>query len=120
MDIEYKWDDKIGPILYIQIYSKKVGLCLCHRRKDRSVKFFGLEHYFCSRCLGILIGSFLGFFFRFIYTSFPLFFALIMMVPLIIDGFSQLVTLRESTNAIRLITGFLFGFGMTITALFWI
>ena len=41
------------------------------------------------------------------------------MIPLVIDGFSQLLGHRESNNGIRLITGFLFGFGMTIILLFW-
>ena len=119
LKFEYVWDDEIGPILYLYFKHKKIGLCFCHRRKERSIWFFGLENYFCSRCLGILIGLFIGLMCRLYFTSFPVLWAIIMVIPLIVDGFSQLFNYRESNNAIRLITGILFGFGMTILILFW-
>jgi uncharacterized membrane protein len=34
------------------------------------------------------------------------------MVPLSIDSFSQALKYRESNNALRFITGFLFGIGL--------
>ncbi|RPI37830.1 MAG: DUF2085 domain-containing protein [Methanoregulaceae archaeon] len=37
-----------------------VGFCFCHRRKDRSIWFFGREKVLCSRCLGILLGGTAG------------------------------------------------------------
>lgn len=42
--------------------------------------------------------------------------AVVMMIPMIIDGFTQRLTSYESTNFKRFITGFLFGVG--IAALF--
>ena len=36
-----------------------------------------------------------------------------MMLPLIIDGFVQLLTKYESTNIRRLITGIIFGIGLS-------
>lgn len=35
------------------------------------------------------------------------------MVPMIVDGFIQLLTRYESTNPRRCVTGFLFGYGLT-------
>jgi uncharacterized membrane protein len=118
MKFEYIWDEAIGPILYVNFINRKIGLCFCHRRKDRSIWFFGLENFFCSRCLGILLGFFVGSCYRIFFNAFPLISGFILMIPLVIDGFSQLLGHRESNNGIRLITGFLFGFGMTIILLF--
>jgi uncharacterized membrane protein len=36
---------------------------------------------------------------------------LLMMLPMAIDGISQLVGLRESNNVLRFLTGFMFTFG---------
>lgn len=38
---------------------------------------------------------------------------LLCLLPLIIDGFTQLLTKYDSTNLRRLITGTLFGYGLT-------
>lgn len=39
----------------------------------------------------------------------PLVIGVILCLPLVFDGFSQLLGYRESNNLIRFITGFLFG-----------
>lgn len=39
--------------------------------------------------------------------------SVIMMIPMLIDGFTQRLTTYESTNIRRFITGFLFGIGLT-------
>ena len=80
----------------------------CHCRKDRSFYYKGRQFPLCARCTGELIG---------IITSFILFWfwkpsiitSIVMMIPLIVDGFIQLLTKYESTNSKRLITGILFG-----------
>jgi uncharacterized membrane protein len=41
----------------------------------------------------------------------PLIAVLLMMLPMAIDGISQLVGLRESNNVLRFLTGFMFTFG---------
>jgi uncharacterized membrane protein len=41
----------------------------------------------------------------------PLFAGIVMMVPMVIDGTSQLTGFGESNNMLRLLTGFLFTFG---------
>ncbi len=110
--VNYVLNEELGPVLYLTIRKKTLGLCLCHRQEDRSVKFFGIEKYLCSRCLGILLGgissiilNYLGFYLNFI-------FAIILFIPLVIDGSLQFFNMRESNNITRLVTGYLFGFSL--------
>ena len=112
MNLDYFWDRRIGPVLVIRINEHNFGLCLCHRMKERSIWFFGLEKYLCARCLGILLGGLLGILlFRVLYQIPPIG-AFLLLIPMLIDGFSQAFGWRDSTNQLRLITGFLFGLGM--------
>jgi uncharacterized membrane protein len=110
--IQIKWDDEIGPILYLNINNRTFGFCFCHRRKDRTFWFFGLERVFCSRCLGIVVGGTVGILISLLGFRFDALLSLPLLVPLIIDGVSQASGKRESTNLIRFVTGFLFGFGL--------
>ncbi len=81
----------------------------CHGRADRSFFFRGRQFPLCARCTGELIGIlcgvpiavFIG------YPPFPI--TLLLMAPLIGDGFLQQLTPYESNNLKRLITGLLFG-----------
>jgi len=57
---------------YKKMFNKELGFCLCHRLEERSIKFLGLEKYFCSRCLGILLGGFFGAILKIIGIKFPL------------------------------------------------
>lgn len=43
--------------------------------------------------------------------------ALLLMLPLIIDGFTQSLTSYESNNGKRLLTGILFGFALAVLVL---
>lgn len=83
----------------------------CHSRKDRSFYFKGEKFPICARCtgelLGILFSCLLFYFFR---TNIVI--NILIMFPMIIDGFIQLKTSYESTNLKRLISGFLFGYGL--------
>jgi uncharacterized membrane protein len=114
MKCEYTLDEQLGPILYIQIRNRKYGLCFCHRRKDRTIKFFGLENYFCSRCMGLLFGGILGILLMWIHIEIPLILLILLMIPMLVDGFLQLFSLRESNNIIRLTTGFCFGLALPL------
>lgn len=109
MKIKYMWDNHIGPILILHFFDKDYGLCLCHKMEERSVKFLGLEKYFCSRCLGILIGGFTGILLKLLGYYIPYIFILLFAIPLLIDGISQFIGLRMSNNYLRIVTGFLFG-----------
>ncbi len=87
----------------------------CHRRQERTLKIN--SHYLpvCARCTGIYIGMFvfflLQFFIEFSYELDLFFVSILLMLPTIIDGTTQLLKLRESNNVIRLITGFICGIG---------
>jgi len=85
---------------------------ICHQKNDRCLYYMGEPFAACSRCtfiyLGVLASS----------IAYPLvgwprrpriLYLLIAASPLILDGGIQLIGLRESTNTIRAITGFIFG-----------
>lgn len=113
MKFDYFWDKKIGPILIVNIKNRDYGLCLCHRMPKRSIPFFGLERFLCARCLGLLLGGILGIIIYRLDFKLPPIFGFLCLIPMLLDGFSQAFKLRQSNNELRLITGFLFGFGMT-------
>lgn len=83
----------------------------CHCRDDRSFHFHGRKFPICARCTGELAGMLLsaavGFFWR---PSVAM--SAVLLLPLVADGFLQLKTVYESTNLRRVITGFLFGYGL--------
>ena len=56
--------------------------------------------------MGILVSLFSCFFFR---LSIPV--SILILLPMIVDGFVQLKTSYESNNRRRFVTGFLFGYG---------
>lgn len=83
----------------------------CHCRDDRSFHYHGKKFPICARCTGELIGILVCCaysFFRLPSAGT----ALLLLLPLIIDGFVQLKTTYESTNPRRAVTGFLFGYGL--------
>jgi uncharacterized membrane protein len=112
MKFEYAMDEQLGPILYIQIRNRKYGLCFCHRKKDRSIFFFGLENYLCSRCMGLLFGGIFGILLMWIRIEIPIILLILLMIPMLIDGFTQLFYWRESNNVIRFFSGL--GFGVSV------
>jgi uncharacterized membrane protein len=93
----------------IKIFNKQIQLCFCHHLPERSISFFGIENYLCSRCFGTLIGALVGttLFFLGIYGN--LFTFLLLILPLIVDGITQTFNKRISNNSIRFSTGILFG-----------
>ena len=110
--IKIEWDSNIGPTLSLNIKNRNFGFCFCHRIKDRSIWFFGLEKVLCSRCLGILLGGIIGLFLVIYQYRIDLIWSILLLVPLIMDGVIQAFHYRESNNILRLITGFLFGIGL--------
>jgi uncharacterized membrane protein len=114
MEIQFAWKEKIGPVMYITFRGKQYGFCACHHDPDRSVPFFGLEKYFCSRCLGIILGAVAGICLRVLHIQIPLLVALALMIPLVVDGGTQALDLRMSNNYLRLATGFLCGLGILL------
>lgn len=87
----------------------------CHQLPERS--FFLFDHKFavCSRCTGIYFGALIT------TVIYPLFLKIdnkrtpgkgpliLTIIPIALDGGIQLITSYESTNAIRFLTGAIFG-----------
>ena len=82
----------------------------CHCRSDRSLYYRGKQFPICARCTGELIGILVSFFLFWFWQP-NLTSAIIMLIPLTIDGFIQRLTSYESNNFKRMVTGFLFGIG---------
>lgn len=87
---------------------------LCHQIPDRSFALWGERMVVCSRCTGIWfflpIGELLLILFapsrkRMVHPAIIALFVL----PIAVDGLLQELTAYESDNALRLITGALFG-----------
>ena len=84
----------------------------CHCRDDRSFHWKGKRFPICARCTGELIGML---------AAIPGWFLLrptvgsciLIMIPMVADGFIQLRTSYESTNLRRVLTGLLFGYSLT-------
>jgi len=87
--LTFELDTDIGPIVFLNIENRRFGFCFCHKRKDRSIWFFGLEHFFCSRCLGVLIGGTIGLVFVIFQYRIEIIWSVLLMLPLILDGFLQ-------------------------------
>ena len=88
---------------------------ICHQRSERCLYVLGEPMAACARCtflyLGILLSSLIH----------PLIgsprvpklrYLILAASPLIVDGGTQLIGLRESSNLVRAITGLAFGFAM--------
>lgn len=111
-DINVGWGKKIGPYINLDCNGKTYGLCICHRREDRSFNISGHTFPVCARCTGILAGFMSGILLMEMGYSISLFYSVIFTIPLFIDGFSQAFGNRESTNVLRLVTGIMFGIGL--------
>lgn len=81
----------------------------CHARPDRSFYFRGRQFPICARCTGELIGILLGIPIAFFVGYADIQYVILMMLPMVADGFLQLLTPYESGNLRRLFTGILFG-----------
>jgi uncharacterized membrane protein len=113
--------DKNNTISHIKIPTTNLGMFtqfLCHRIPERTFNIRG--HYFpvCSRCTGFYIAAFSYFIFVYLfyvqYTTTLIILAILMLIPTFIDGFTQLLSSRESNNILRLFTGLMGGVGLGI------
>ena len=84
----------------------------CHCLDSRSFHFRGRRFPLCARCTGELVGiaAAVG---SFAFVCPPVPVLLVLMIPMVLDGGIQMFTAYESGNVRRLITGILFGFGLT-------
>lgn len=96
----------------VKLRDKEIALVFCHRERNRCINLCGYTSPICARCIGVYLGlvpSLLLFLFK-VSIPFPLF--IILLLPLFVDGFTQLFGFRESTNVIRLISGLIFTIGL--------
>ena len=93
---------------------------LCHTRIERSFVLFGAPMPICARCTGVYLGMLAGIA---LFVVMPLLrervmrvVAIACVIPLALDGLTQLTGLRESTNPLRVATGLVAGlaFGLWI------
>ena len=96
---------------------KPIMRLLCHQREDRSYKICNEYLIVCGRCLGIYVGFFFSLVLLLLFYSLfaqrvNYFSILALFLPMGIDGVTQLFGLRESSNKLRFITGYLAGIGV--------
>jgi uncharacterized membrane protein len=86
----------------------------CHQLPSRCLWIFGSNMGLCSRCFGIFLGLFLIGVYYGIKGKIKIYWkiSIIFVIPLLIDGITQIIGLRQSNNLLRLATGFLFGLGI--------
>jgi uncharacterized membrane protein len=84
---------------------------LCHQKPERSFWLAGQQMALCARDIGLLGGLALGGAIAALWTRIrlPVWWAILCVLPLAIDGGTQLLGLRESTNMVRVTTGLLAG-----------
>ena len=78
----------------------------CHQLADRSFSFRGRQVPLCSRCFGILVGALLIPFY-----VLDLRFAIALIAVMVLDGVTQELKLRTSSNWLRFATGLGFALG---------
>jgi uncharacterized membrane protein len=95
----------------IKIKNSRLNFVECHQLPERSFYYKGKQFPICSRCTGIYLGYLSLFLFLLGYKiNYPI--AMLLITPMFIDGLTQAFLNRESTNFIRLITGFIGGVGL--------
>ncbi|MFH1125884.1 MAG: DUF2085 domain-containing protein [Candidatus Altiarchaeota archaeon] len=88
---------------------------MCHQLPMRSIFIFGVQQAVCARDIGFYSGIVVAGL-LFLYRTPEFFrakkFFLLTLIPIALDGITQtLLNLRESNNLLRILTGFIFGFG---------
>jgi len=92
----------------MELFSKYWG---CHQIPERSFFFKGYQFPVCARCTGMIIG-YLSAFIITPFITLNIFVLPFLCVPLVIDGIVQYKTKYLSDNFKRIISGFLYGFGL--------
>lgn len=91
---------------------------ICHRKPERSFFIKGHQFPVCARCTGFYTGLVVfliyNYFYGIEYNINLLIVSIILLIPVSIDGFTQLFDLRESNNTLRFITGLIGGIGLII------
>jgi uncharacterized membrane protein len=91
----------------------------CHRRPDRTIHIHGNPMPLCARCTAIY-GMYLFLpLFYFVPVSWTTFLcSILLQIPMLSDGLTQLWCWRKSNNTLRVITGSLSGIGQCMMVWF--
>ncbi len=89
---------------------------ICHQRPNRCFWVSGKPMPICARCFGVYLGLSIGIILPLlitgiyaINTKIMFFLMIVSLIPMALDGFTQLIGLRKSTNYFRFFTGLLAG-----------
>jgi uncharacterized membrane protein len=89
---------------------------ICHQKPERCLTINGKPMSICARCFGFYLGLLIGFIIPVLFNQiyyWHIRYLIILMVlgvmPLVIDGFTQLMGLRSSSNGLRFGTGLFTG-----------
>lgn len=86
----------------------------CHRRPDRSFYIVGKKMPLCARCASILAGYLLAPVFAGMHIVTSYYLIGFLLLPMLIDGFTQQWKWRTSNNKLRFFTGLSFGIGQSL------
>jgi uncharacterized membrane protein len=93
---------------------------VCHGIESRCLVMFGVPLPLCARCTAVYAGIFVGVLLAHLVSALrertARIIVAIAFVPMGIDGFTQLVRLRESTNTLRVATGLIVGIAVSMWA----
>ena len=84
----------------------------CHQMAERSYFICGYQFPVCARCTGIMIGYITAIIMIIKKVKISIKKAILLLLPVSIDGGIQYVTSYESKNVRRTITGFISGIGV--------
>jgi uncharacterized membrane protein len=91
---------------------------ICAQTPSHSFYLFGHQFCLCERCLAmhssIFLGGMLFIFSKKRLPGIPWWGLILVAIPMALDGFTQMFGLRESTWELRLLTGGIFGFGVSL------
>ncbi|WP_404428479.1 DUF2085 domain-containing protein [Sutcliffiella horikoshii] len=89
----------------------------CHKRKDRSLVIGGRQFPMCYRCMSILLGYFAVIPLLWLAADIAFFkmvlLGILLNIPMVVDGYSQVRGWRVSNNFLRIFTGLMSGIGMS-------
>ena len=95
------------------IMKELIYIVPCHRIPERCLHIKGKLMPICTRCFAILLG-YLFVPIMLTFKDLPLYSAILLSIPMLVDGFTQKWKWRKSNNSLRFITGLLFGIGQSI------
>ncbi|MFQ5684382.1 MAG: DUF2085 domain-containing protein [Candidatus Binatia bacterium] len=112
----------VSSLLAPYLESRQMGIApflywilspLCHQRPSRSLWIFGSPMGVDARCFALYTAFLLtGLSLRCDLGKTRWRIGLLLLLPILVDGFTQLFGLRESTNVLRVLTGALGGIGL--------